>query len=49
LNRPEVKEQFLNQGAIAAPTPQAEFARYIEAQTEKWDKLIKEAHIKTGD
>lgn len=45
LNRPDVKKQFLNQGAISAPMTQAEFGSYIQSQTQKWAKLIKAAHI----
>jgi tripartite-type tricarboxylate transporter receptor subunit TctC len=45
LRRPDVKKQLLNQGAIAAPTTQAEFSAFIESQTLKWGKLIKAAHI----
>jgi len=49
LNRPDVKKQLLNQGAIASPTTQAEFADYIASQTEKWGKVIKAANIKIED
>ena len=45
LSTPEVKEQFMMQGAEAAPTTPEEFARFIRADYERIAKLAKTAGL----
>ena len=48
LNRPEVKERFLNIGAeVSAGTPEA-FSAKIRSDIAKFGVLVKEARIKTN-
>lgn len=47
LNMPGMKEKFLREGfAPVGNTPQ-EFAAYLSAETARWDKVIKDAGIRT--
>ena len=45
LNDPEVKKQLDQQGLEPAPGTREELARYIDRETEKWGKIVREAHI----
>ena len=46
LNRPEVKERFLNTGAeVAGGTPE-EFSAKIKSDVAKFSRLVKDARIK---
>jgi tripartite-type tricarboxylate transporter receptor subunit TctC len=46
LDLPEMKKTFFAQGAETDYTDPAEFSKFLEAETAKWGKLIKEANIK---
>ena len=41
LNAPALKERLLAQGAITSGMPPAEFAKYIAAETKKWEGVVK--------
>jgi tripartite-type tricarboxylate transporter receptor subunit TctC len=45
LNDPEVKKQLDQQGLEPAPGTREELARYIDRETEKWGRIVREAHI----
>ncbi len=49
LNRPEVKERFLNAETEAAPTSPEELAARIKSETISMGKVIKDAGIKAAD
>lgn len=46
LNAPDLKEQFLTQGAEPGPTTPEEFARFIRADYERIAKLARVAGLK---
>ncbi len=46
LAMPDVKKRLLNSGIIATSSSPEAFAAYIQAETAKWAKVIKEANIK---
>lgn len=46
LADPKVKAQLLALGVILDPMTPKEFAAYIAAETDKWGKVVKFAHIK---
>lgn len=46
LTMPDVKKRLLNSGIIATSSSPEAFAAYIQAETAKWAKVIKEANIK---
>jgi len=46
LDSEEVKKQFDADGAVIVRMNPAEFARFFEAEFEKWGKVVKEAKIK---
>jgi tripartite-type tricarboxylate transporter receptor subunit TctC len=46
LDSPEVKRQFDADGAVIVRMSPAEFAKFFEAELEKWGKVVKEANIK---
>ena len=48
LGDPEVKKKLLVQGLEAHGTDGADFAKFIDAESDKWGKVIKEANIKAG-
>ena len=45
VSQPEIKKQWEEQGAVPITMTQAEFKAFMEAQVEKWAKLIKANHI----
>jgi tripartite-type tricarboxylate transporter receptor subunit TctC len=45
LNDPDVKKQLDQQGLETAPGTREELARYIDKESEKWGKVVREAHI----
>jgi tripartite-type tricarboxylate transporter receptor subunit TctC len=45
LNDPEVKAALDKQGLEPAPGTRQELARYIDRETEKWGKVVRDAHI----
>jgi tripartite-type tricarboxylate transporter receptor subunit TctC len=46
LADPEIKQKLLVQGLEARGGSAAEFGQFIDAETEKWSKLIREAGLK---
>jgi len=48
LNRPEVKERFLNAGSeVVASTPE-QFAATMKADLARWEKVIKDLGLKVN-
>ncbi|MCD0505127.1 tripartite tricarboxylate transporter substrate binding protein [Bordetella petrii] len=45
LQSPQIKQQFAKQGAEPGTMTQPEFARYVNAEIDKWAKVIADAHI----
>jgi tripartite-type tricarboxylate transporter receptor subunit TctC len=45
LSQPDIKETWSKQGARPLVMTQPEFATFMQAQIDKWDKLIKANHI----
>jgi len=45
LGDPEVKKQLEQQGLEPAPGSREDLAKYIERETGKWGKVVREAHI----
>jgi tripartite-type tricarboxylate transporter receptor subunit TctC len=45
LNDPEVRKQLADQGLEPAPGSRDDLARYIDRETEKWGKIVRDAHI----
>jgi tripartite-type tricarboxylate transporter receptor subunit TctC len=46
LKSPELQGQFAREGASTVDMTSAEFGKYIEAETAKWGRVIKESNIK---
>jgi tripartite-type tricarboxylate transporter receptor subunit TctC len=46
LAKPDIQKKFESQGAEAMSMGQAEFAKFIRTETEKWGKVVREAGIK---
>jgi tripartite-type tricarboxylate transporter receptor subunit TctC len=47
LAMPDVKTRLLDAGIIATPSSPEAFAAYMQAETKKWAKVVKDANIKT--
>ena len=45
LNDPQVKAELAKHGLDPAPGTPEELARYIDSETEKWGKVVRDAHI----
>jgi tripartite-type tricarboxylate transporter receptor subunit TctC len=45
LDAPELQKEFAAQGATVVKMTPAEFGKYIDSETEKWGKVVKEGHI----
>jgi tripartite-type tricarboxylate transporter receptor subunit TctC len=48
LNRPDVKEAILNQGAVVRPGPPEALGAYVRDELKRWTPIIKAAGIKAG-
>ncbi|WP_442595927.1 Bug family tripartite tricarboxylate transporter substrate binding protein [Parapusillimonas sp. JC17] len=46
LAKPEVQEQIRRQGAEPNQSTQAEFAKFVQAEHDKWAKVIQDANIR---
>jgi len=46
LNMPDAKQRLLESGIEATPSTPEQFATYIQAETKKWAKVIKDGNIK---
>jgi tripartite-type tricarboxylate transporter receptor subunit TctC len=46
INQPELKEILAKQGAVPLTMSQPEFAKFVQAQVDKWAKVIGTNHIK---
>lgn len=46
LAKPEVQEQIRRQGAEPSQSTQEEFARFVQAEHDKWAKVIQDANIR---
>ncbi|MNT86860.1 Tripartite tricarboxylate transporter family receptor [compost metagenome] len=45
LRSPAIQEQFAQQGAVPGAMTQPEYARFVDAEMDKWAKVINDAHI----
>ena len=45
LKAPDVQQKISEQGAIPSPESPADFDRFIRAETEKWNKVVKAAKL----
>jgi tripartite-type tricarboxylate transporter receptor subunit TctC len=45
LDAPELQKEFAAQGATVVKMTPAEFGKYIDSETEKWGRVVKEGHI----
>jgi tripartite-type tricarboxylate transporter receptor subunit TctC len=45
LNSPELLKVFTNQGLSAMPSTPAQFAKYLNAEIEKWVGVVRDARI----
>ena len=45
VSRPDIKASWEKQGASPLIMPQPEFAKFMQAQVDKWAKVIKDNHI----
>jgi tripartite-type tricarboxylate transporter receptor subunit TctC len=45
LRSPEIRQQFALQGAEPGTMTQPQFARFVDAEMDKWAKVIADAHI----
>jgi tripartite-type tricarboxylate transporter receptor subunit TctC len=45
LDAPELQKEFAAQGANVVKMTPAEFGKYIDSETEKWGRVVKEGHI----
>jgi tripartite-type tricarboxylate transporter receptor subunit TctC len=45
LDAPALQKEFAAQGATVVKMTPAEFGKYIDSETEKWGKVVKEGHI----
>jgi tripartite-type tricarboxylate transporter receptor subunit TctC len=48
LNRPDVKQHLLTQGAEAAPSTPEELGDFVKSELQRWVPIIKAAGIKAG-
>jgi tripartite-type tricarboxylate transporter receptor subunit TctC len=46
LNLSDAKQRLLESGIEATPSTQEQFAAYIQAETKKWAKVVKDAGVK---
>ena len=48
LNKPDVKQHLLTQGAEAAPSTPEELGDFVKRELQRWLPIIKAAGIKAG-
>ena len=46
LESPDIRKRFLDLGAEATPSAAGEFARFIEAEIEKWARVVKASGVR---
>jgi tripartite-type tricarboxylate transporter receptor subunit TctC len=46
INRPDVKEAWLKQGAVPLVKTPEQFDAYLRQDIDKWAKVVKDANIK---
>ena len=46
LNMPDAKQRLLESGIEATPSTPEQFAAYIQSETKKWAKVVKDANVK---
>jgi tripartite-type tricarboxylate transporter receptor subunit TctC len=46
LQMPDVKQRLLDSGIEAISNTPEQFAAYIQAETKKWAKVVKDANVK---
>jgi tripartite-type tricarboxylate transporter receptor subunit TctC len=46
LHMPDVKQRLLDSGIEAISNTPEQFAAYIQAETKKWAKVVKDANVK---
>lgn len=46
LAQPDVHRRLLESGIVAAPSSPDQLAAYVDAETKKWAKVIRDANIK---
>jgi tripartite-type tricarboxylate transporter receptor subunit TctC len=45
VRMPDVRERLSNDGAVPIGSTPEEFARFIQSETVKWAKVVKQAHV----
>ena len=46
LALPELQKRFIDTGVVAAPQTPAEFVKFVNAETAKWQKVVANAGVK---
>jgi tripartite-type tricarboxylate transporter receptor subunit TctC len=49
LKTPEAQERLVALGAEATPSSPAEFGAFLKKETIKWEKVLREANIRSSE